>query len=354
MKRKYYAAGILKFSAQYGGYIIFSTVIIFILVWLQQGAPPLLAEATFPNETVSEDKPDTIIELFEATPTRPLVKLDQIPIIENTDLVPALNPFNIQTKHPIHEFITYTVKLHDTPNGISDKFNIKPETLLGGNPQLSDEASLLQVDMNLIILPIDGVIHTVRRGDSLDTISQKYAVDVEEITNYTPNNLEFPYRLVENTRIVVPGGIFDDFSWKWTPPPPPAALAGRALVRGTGTFVWPVSARRITQTYWYAHRGVDVGLPVGSPAFASDRGTVIWSDWNITGYGNLIVLDHGNGFQTFYAHLSGYNVYVGQVVEQGQIIGYTGNSGNSSGPHIHFEIRLNGSHQNPFWPGYLQ
>jgi len=80
--------------------------------------------------------------------------------------------------------------------------------------------------------------------------------------------------------------------------------------------------------------------------------TFIWADWNSTGYGNLVVLDHGNGYQTFYAHLNGYNVYLGKIVYQGEVIGYTGNTGRSSGPHLHFEIRAYGEQQDPFW-GYL-
>ena len=80
---------------------------------------------------------------------------------------------------------------------------------------------------------------------------------------------------------------------------------------------------------------------------ASDTGTVTFAGWNIYGFGNLIVVNHGNGYETFYAHLSGISVVPGQIVYQGNVIGSTGNTGNSSGPHIHFEIRANGVQDNP-------
>jgi murein DD-endopeptidase MepM/ murein hydrolase activator NlpD len=116
---------------------------------------------------------------------------------------------------------------------------------------------------------------------------------------------------------------------------------------GTGTFVYPVGSRNFTQFFWYGHPGLDIALSEGNAVFASDTGTVTYAGWNQYGYGNLIVVNHGNGFETFYGHLSGINVGPGQIVYQGNVIGSTGNSGNSSGPHIHFEIRLNNNRDNP-------
>jgi murein DD-endopeptidase MepM/ murein hydrolase activator NlpD len=118
---------------------------------------------------------------------------------------------------------------------------------------------------------------------------------------------------------------------------------------GTGTFVYPVTGRNFSQYYWYGHRAIDIALAEGNAVYASDTGTVTYAGWNVWGYGNLIVINHGNGHETFYAHLSGINVVPGQIVYQGNVIGYTGDSGNSSGPHIHFEIRLNGNQDDPCW-----
>ena len=120
---------------------------------------------------------------------------------------------------------------------------------------------------------------------------------------------------------------------------------------GTGTFVWPLVSRNFTQYFWVGHPGIDVAAVEGSAVFAADTGTVTFAGWNIYGYGNLIVVNHGNGFETFYAHLSGINVVPGQIVYQGNVIGATGNTGNSSGPHIHFEVRWNANQGDPC--GYI-
>ena len=114
--------------------------------------------------------------------------------------------------------------------------------------------------------------------------------------------------------------------------------------------------RCISQFYWFGHPGIDVAIPNGTPVVASDRGTVTWSGWAAGGYfdyGILVVMNHGNGHETFYAHLSEVAVFPGQTVEQGQIVGYSGNTGRSSGPHLHFEIRLNNGRVSPVWGGYL-
>lgn len=145
------------------------------------------------------------------------------------------------------------------------------------------------------------------------------------------------------------------FVWN---PPQLSEVSGRAspegrgvlpVIQGTGTFIWPVISRYMTQNYRYGHRAIDVALPEGSAAVASDTRTVTFAGWNIYGYSNLIVVNHGNGYETFYAHLSGINVVPGQVAYQGNVIGATGNTGRSSGPHIHFEVRLNGNQDNPCW-----
>ncbi len=254
-------------------------------------------------------------------------------------------------RRPEHQFQTYTVERGDTPNGIADKFGIQATTLLGGNPLLSQESSLLQTGVTLIILPIDGVLHDVQPGDTLDSIAAQYSVPVETIIGYAPNNLEFPYRLFPETQIMVPGAVRDIFVW--TPPTLASVRSSREgsgvtpVIVGTGTYIYPVGSRNFSQYFWYGHPGVDIALPEGTTVVASDTGTVTFAGWNIYGFGNLIVVNHGNGYETFYAHLSGISVVPGQIVYQGNVIGSTGNTGNSSGPHIHFEIRANGVQDNP-------
>jgi LysM repeat protein len=280
---------------------------------------------------------------------------EPLPVIADNALVPAPIPRTFEGKKPHHEFETYRVERGDTPSEIAYQFGIKTETLLGGNPKLSQESSLMQPGMDLIILPLDGVLHDVQQGDTLETISADYGIPIEDIIAYEANNLEFPYRLYPETQIMVPGAVAEVFVW--TPPQLSSVTGGTSregsgvapAIVGTGTFVYPVSSRNFTQRFWYGHPGIDIALAQGSGVFAADTGTVTFAGWNIYGYGNLIVVNHGNGYETFYGHLSGINVFPGQIVYQGNVIGAVGNSGNSSGPHIHFEIRTNGNQDDPCW-----
>jgi murein DD-endopeptidase MepM/ murein hydrolase activator NlpD len=104
---------------------------------------------------------------------------------------------------------------------------------------------------------------------------------------------------------------------------------------------------KITQGYWWGHRALDVGAPTGSAVLATDGGYVSFVGWTDIGYGYLVILDHANGYSSYYAHLSQMYVMVGQRVERGQVIGAVGSTGNSTGPHLHLEIRYNGVEQNP-------
>ena len=308
---------------------------------------------------------DAAIAVLDATPLGttpgaegdlpPADGLGELPVISDSSLAPAPNPHTYQGQLPQHQFQTYVVERGDTPNGIAERFGIQPETLLGGNPWLSQESSLLQAGVELIILPIDGVLHDVQPGDTLEGVSAQYDIPVEQIVAYEANNLEFPFRLEPETQILVPGAVRELFVWT---PPDLSSVLGRSsaegggvrpVIVGTGTYIFPVGSRNFTQFFWYGHPGLDIALAEGSPVYASDTGTVTFAGWNIYGFGNLIVVNHGNGAETFYGHLSGINVIPGQIVYQGNVIGTTGNTGRSSGPHIHFEIRINAVQDNPCW-----
>jgi LysM repeat protein len=308
------------------------------------------------NTTAQADAPLPLPAPADATEASAAIPADDssavaVPVVEDIAFVPAAVPQTFVGQRPEHQFQTYTVERGDTPNGIADKFGIQATTLLGGNPQLSQESSLLQTGVTLIILPIDGVLHDVEPGDTLESIAEQYSVPVETIIAYEPNKLEFPYRLFPETQIMVPGAVREVFVW--TPPTLASVRSSREgsgvapVIVGTGTYIYPVGSRNFSQYFWYGHPGIDIALPEGTAVVAADTGTVTFAGWNIYGFGNLIVVNHGNGYETFYAHLSGINVVPGQIVYQGNVIGSTGNTGNSSGPHIHFEIRANGVQDNP-------
>ncbi len=255
---------------------------------------------------------------------------------------------------PQHHFAEHLVEPGDTPDSVAEAYGIEPPTLLWGNPDLSDEAQLLRVGITLTILPTNGVLHTVVASDTVELLAEMYGVDPEAIVDYEDNHLEiWPYRPVPGTQLFIPGGEKSYLTWTYTPNSRRAQAStstyydGPIVNAGIGRFVSPTDIWSFSQYYWWAHRAVDFRVATGHPVYASDSGTVIYAGWSTVGYGNHIVLDHGNGFQTLYAHLSEIYVASGQFVGQGTIIGATGNTGNSSGPHLHFEIRYGGSLLNP-------
>ncbi len=244
---------------------------------------------------------------------------------------------------PRLEVITYTVQLGDTVQAIAERFGLKPTTILWANPAVEDAPDLLRIGQKIVILPIDGVYHTVQEEDTLESIAEKYKVDVEAITSCPYNHLEPPDFAIEpGMKLIIPGGekpYVPRVITSYTGPIPEGA-------RGTGLFQWPVLGY-ITQGYWYGHRAIDIGVPVGTAVRAADAGFVSFAGWTDVGYGYLVVIDHANGFATYYAHLSNIYVVAGQAVERGQVIAASGNTGWSTGPHLHFEIRYNGVQQNP-------
>lgn len=253
------------------------------------------------------------------------------------------DPHTVIPKRPRLGIVTYTVQSGDTVQDIAAKFDLDPTTIMWANPAVEDAPDLLRIGQELIILPVDGVYHTVKEGETLESIAKKYKVEVEAITSCPYNSLQPPDFAIEaGMKLIIPGG---QKPWvpkvvtSYTGPIPEGA-------RGTGLFQWPVLGY-ITQGYWYGHRAIDIGVPVGTAVYAADGGFVSFAGWTDIGYGYLIVIDHANGFSTYYAHLSNFYVMAGQKVTRGQVIGATGNTGWSTGPHLHFEIRYMGVPQNP-------
>ncbi|MFN8442499.1 MAG: M23 family metallopeptidase [Caldilineaceae bacterium] len=244
---------------------------------------------------------------------------------------------------------TYTVQPGDTIFGIAQRLGLNPESLQWANPTLENNPDLLNIGDQLKIPPSDGVVHTVHSGDTLNAIAQRYKVSMDAIVGFMGNGLkDAGSPLVLNQDIFVPGGV------KPFQAPAQVAVVSRAsaqtpynALKGSGSFGWPATGQ-ITQYYWRGHPAIDVASWVGNPVKSADDGYVVevvggWS----SGYGLHVIIDHGNGFQTLYAHLSSVWVSVGENVSKGQQIGAVGSTGNSTGPHLHFEVRYQGVGQNP-------
>lgn len=251
-------------------------------------------------------------------------------------------PHTIIPDRPRLGVVTYTVRPGDTVQSIASQFGLEPTTIMWANPAIEDAPDLLRLGQDVTILPIDGAYHTVAEGDTLESIADEYEVDAEVIVSCQYNDLTGPDDLRVGQKLIIPGGE------KPYVPKVVTSYSGSVPegARGSGRFQWPVMGR-ITQGYWYGHRAIDLGAPIGSAVVASDGGFVSFAGWTDVGYGYLVVIDHANGFATYYAHLSNIYVFEGQALERGQVIGAVGNTGWSTGPHLHFEVRRNGLQQNP-------
>jgi hypothetical protein len=276
---------------------------------------------------------------------------------------------NIPTR-PRDEISTYVVQDGDTVFGIAGKFGLEPQTILWGNyGVLLDNPHALRPGQELIILPVDGVYWEWLGGIPFGSWAEFYGVSAADIIEYPGNNIDANTigdynnaNIPVGTWLIIPDGQRDFVSWSAplgvTRENPASArvlgagacdpVSGGAV--GYGTFVYP-SNNRYLSGFDYSpetnHNGIDLAGNTGEAVYASDAGVIVYAGWNDYGYGNMIMVDHGNGFQTLYAHLSALNVGCGQSVGQGEVIGAIGNTGRSSGAHLHFEI-MAGTKVNPW------
>lgn len=237
----------------------------------------------------------------------------------------------------------YQVQSGDTILGIAQKFNLSTTTILWENNLTA--RSLIRIGEKLAILPIDGVSYKIKRGDTIAKIAQRYRAEADRIADFNQTT-----SLIPGQTIIIPGGRPPAAP---TPAPtPPAQVATPSkptttAVRSNSKFQWPTVHRRLTQYYTWRHTGVDIADAIGTPIYAAEDGVVETAGWNKGGYGYYIIIDHGNGLKTLYGHNSKLLVSAGERVTRGQQISNMGSTGRSTGPHLHFEVRLNGRRVNP-------
>ena len=243
---------------------------------------------------------------------------------------------------PRTEVITYTVAAGDTLWDIALRFGINLDTIIWANERLELDPDLISIGDQINILPVIGVWHTIREGDTLAGIAAYYKVSPEAITGYAPNHLDADSPLVPGRKLIIPGGE----------KPYEAHVVyteGGAVTLNApanpGRFIWPCTGA-ITTPYSKYHLAIDIANQAGTPIYAADSGTVVQAG-ELGTLGLNVEIDHGNGFQSFYGHMRKILVQEGQYVARGQQIGEMGSTGKSTGPHTHFILRFGGGAVNP-------
>lgn len=358
-----------------------ATALIVLLPGGTTPAPAPNAEATLAPTATLDTPPtaETVIESGAETMINggviPTLSPDQAAVLLNTPLQRVnpisgievvrsdYNPFTIAPARPRGEVVEYTVQAGDTIYEIADRFGLKPESIAWANSR--DIIGGLRPGRAINILPVDGAFITVNNERSIASIAREFRVDPYVIidseyndfgtlTSLTPETL-----LPSGTDVVIPGGEAEQISWNVAvqrtggdasngnvggqisfAPGDPGSCGMVDNPGGGGGWVRPVGGYSFTRGFTSFHTGVDLAASEGTPVYAANGGTVIFRGWSTWGYGWAIVLAHGP-FTTVYGHLSAINVGCGQYVNAGQFIGSVGSSGNSSGPHLHFEIRYN-------------
>lgn len=248
-----------------------------------------------------------------------------------------------------NESIKYVVLEGDTLYSIGNRYKISADAIRYVN-NLAD-ADTISIGQELVIPPISGIIHKVKTGDTIEKLSKLYDVPSQAIADF--NYLTDITSLSVGSELVIPDAkiptqstVTPSTNTQLTPSNVPTYASGTKK----GWCIWPTTSRIITQYYSWYHNGLDVGTSWFSampPIYACASGRVIRAGWDPTGYGIMVLIDHGNGYQTLYGHFSKLRVSVGQYVKQGAIIGTMGNTGRSTGPHLHFEVRRGTVRQNP-------
>ncbi len=343
------------------GTLLLSLVLIGAVVWLAR----LFLAQTSAETPVSAGTVEPIVIVEGIEPVLPEA-------VDTFGGVPRLAQVHTTIpSRPRQEVVKYTVAEGDTIFGIAQNFGIEPQTVLWGNYYtLLDDPHALKPGQELNILPVNGTYHEWQDGEGLNGVAKYYGVTPEDIINYLANNLSLETigdfarpNITPGTWLVVPGGKREFISWSaplgvTRENPASARVLGPGACEpvtggavGFGTFVWPASNHRLSGFDYSPstnHWGIDIAGNEGEGAYATDAGVVVYAGWNNYGYGNMIMVDHGNNFQSLYAHLSGISVGCGQSVGQGDLIGIIGNTGRSSGSHLHFEIRAISSWVNPW------
>lgn len=266
----------------------------------------------------------------------------------------AVSLETIRSEKPRDAVIQYKVVDGDTVSTIAEKFGIDVATIQWANSDINDINDIMPGDI-LDILPVSGVAHHVEAGDTIYSIAEEYGlkdeatdyINAQPVINWPFNEIGDDLSLKIGQVLIVPGGMIEEEE-PWVAPTPAGLHPPTLVPTHQGLFAWPFPGGCAVSQWpaWY-HLAIDCTNPIGTPVSAAGRGVVSQVSALGWGYGSHVIVDHGNGLQTLYAHLSGFNVGVGDAVAPGGTVGWVGMTGRTTGPHLHFEVRQNGAVVNP-------
>ncbi len=275
------------------------------------------------------------VSAFEPFPNGPIIQGSQDP---RTQI----------SQKPRSEIEEYQVETGDTISSIAQKKDISVDTIKWANNLSGDSIKPGQI---IKILPVTGVGYTVKAGDTLESVAKKYSAEQQAIMDFPFNDVPDDFKLRVGQLLIVPDGSPQEISMPKPKPQPKYLAEGPASpafsAPGGAQFIWATGGQ-VTQYYAWYHPGIDIANRSAPGIAASDGGEVMVAGWpDNSGYGNRVIIDHGNGYTSLYAHLSNVYVSAGQTVSRGQLIGQMGSTGRSTGTHLHMEIHYKGVALNP-------
>jgi murein DD-endopeptidase MepM/ murein hydrolase activator NlpD len=329
------------------------TLVLLLLLAVNFSLPKAVGQTVYANNLFNpQDTTPSLLNIRFTSPPEQQRYLQQSALPFTSRSVGDILPIAETQRTVRTEIMTYKVQANDTIEIIAARFGLKITTLMYSNPEVYLYPDALTIDQELLIPPVDGAIHTVVEGDNIESIAATYQVTSQVIADFVGNKLSPPYTLVAGQELVIPGGI--------TPAPPQPepepepepeyVYEEPSASTGSGTLEWPTNGI-ITQDCYDYHIALDIANDSGTPIYAADAGYVFRIESLDYSWGHYILIDHGNGMVTRYAHLSGFNVVVGQSVAKGELIGFMGTTGKSTGNHLHFEVIIDGQQVCPW--GYL-
>ena len=333
----------------WGATILLAAAMLLAALWWKS-ARSVSTMAPLPTAAVGENPPAAVLP---------------IPVFAGSGAAAIERDLQLKTNipaRPRYDAIKYRVTRGDAMLSISDKFKVKSETILYVNKALEDNPHNLKPGMELLIPPVDGMYYEWKDGDTFEAVAAKYDAKPEDIVDFPGNNIDLTDPKVKpGAMVMIPGGSRELRDWTKDLPTSSRSNDGSTGTSDFGSnacgggpvasgFGWPADDHTLSgNPYGPGHLGIDISAPGGSAVYAAGAGivTMAASGWNY-GYGNVIEIDHGGGYVTVYAHLSQINVEQCQIVGQGTLIGLSGDTGNSFGAHLHFEIRVGGENINPY------